>query len=72
MKPISRKGKLSKWNDDRGFGFISPSDGSKAVFLHISALKKQFVVHRLATQSTTKLQLRRMENFALSMLRSQA
>lgn len=40
LKPISCKGKLSKWNDDRGFGFIQPSDGSKEVFLHISALKK--------------------------------
>ncbi|NEQ23709.1 MAG: cold shock domain-containing protein [Microcoleus sp. SIO2G3] len=40
MKPILRKGELSKWNDDRGFGFIKPSDGGKEVFLHISALKK--------------------------------
>lgn len=39
MKPFLRKGKLTTWKDDRGFGFIKPSDGSKDVFLHISALK---------------------------------
>lgn len=39
MKPALRKGQLIKWDDDRGFGFIKPSDASKDVFLHISALK---------------------------------
>jgi cold shock CspA family protein len=39
MKPALRKGQLIKWDDNRGFGFIKPSDASKEVFLHISALK---------------------------------
>lgn len=39
MKPIVNKGQLTTWKDDRGFGFIKPYDGSKEVFLHISALK---------------------------------
>ena len=39
MKPFLRKGKLTTWKDDRGFGFIKPDDGSKEVFLHISELK---------------------------------
>ena len=30
------KGRLSKWNDDRGFGFITPLDGGARVFAHIS------------------------------------
>lgn len=31
------KGKISEWNDDRGFGFISPSEGGARVFCHIKA-----------------------------------
>ena len=34
-----RKGKLTKWKDERGFGFIRPQDGSQEVFLHISDIK---------------------------------
>jgi cold shock CspA family protein len=33
-------GKLSSWNDDRGFGFITPTNGEANVFVHISALPK--------------------------------
>jgi uncharacterized membrane protein YsdA (DUF1294 family)/cold shock CspA family protein len=33
------RGKLTKWNDDRGFGFIQPVDSSQEVFLHIDELK---------------------------------
>lgn len=34
------EGKLNKWNDDRGFGFITPTQGGPDVFVHISALPK--------------------------------
>lgn len=30
-------GQLVRWEDDRGFGFISPADGGKEVFIHIKA-----------------------------------
>ncbi len=30
------KGKLTSWNDDKGFGFITPTEGSKQIFIHIT------------------------------------
>lgn len=39
MKSNLCRGQLKKWNDERGFGFIQPLDGSSDVFLHISELK---------------------------------
>jgi cold shock CspA family protein len=29
-------GKLKTWTDDRGFGFIAPTEGGQDIFLHIS------------------------------------
>jgi cold shock CspA family protein len=34
------EGKLDKWNDDRGFGFITPTRGGDPVFVHISAFPR--------------------------------
>jgi len=31
------KGKITSWNDEKGFGFITPSSGGKQVFVHIKA-----------------------------------
>jgi cold shock CspA family protein len=33
-------GKLDKWNDDRGFGFITPTRGGEPVFVHVSAFPR--------------------------------
>jgi len=33
-------GTLTKWNDDRGFGFISPAQGSDELFVHVSAFPR--------------------------------
>ena len=37
---MRRQGKIAKWNDERGFGFISSSEGGDSVFFHISALPR--------------------------------
>ena len=34
------EGTLSKWNDDRGFGFIQPTEGGQELFAHISAFPR--------------------------------
>jgi cold shock CspA family protein len=34
------KGKITSWNDDKGFGFITPVSGGKQVFVHIKAFGK--------------------------------
>ncbi|AVP94593.1 MULTISPECIES: cold shock domain-containing protein [Aeromonas] len=32
------KGKITQWNDDKGFGFIIPDDRSEKIFFHISTI----------------------------------
>lgn len=34
------KGKITSWNDEKGFGFITPSSSGKQVFIHINAFNK--------------------------------
>lgn len=45
-------GKIVKWNEERGFGFIAPDTGGSEVFVHISELEgrvgKPYVGERLS------------------------
>ena len=37
------EGTLSKWNDERGFGFITPTQGGQEIFVHVSVFPKNGV-----------------------------
>lgn len=63
MSPIQRRGTLTFWKDDRGFGFIEPEDQSRRVFLHISAVRSperrpqegDVILYQLSTDQDGKL-----------------
>jgi uncharacterized membrane protein YsdA (DUF1294 family)/cold shock CspA family protein len=47
-----KKGKITSWNDDKGYGFITPNSGESQVFAHIKAFKyldRRPEVNRLVT-----------------------
>ncbi len=35
------KGKVVSWNDDKGYGFITPLGGGKQIFIHVNALSNR-------------------------------
>jgi len=48
---IRKKGKIVKWDDDKGFGFILPEDSSKHIFVHI----KSFMDRRIRPSLNEKV-----------------
>lgn len=36
------QGKISNWNDDKGFGFVEQNGGGEQAFVHIKAFKSRF------------------------------
>ena len=44
------KGKITRWHDDKGYGFITAPDGKSKIFVHVSAMKSRS--KRLAKNDT--------------------
>lgn len=40
MLTADNKGKLVRWNEEKGYGFIKPDNGSIDIFIHISTLRE--------------------------------
>jgi len=38
---MPNKGKITSWNEGKGFGFITPNDGGKRIFVHITAFSSR-------------------------------
>ena len=49
------EGTLAKWNDDRGFGFITPTQGGPELFAHISAFPRDGQRPRLGERLTFEI-----------------
>ncbi|MGC3992621.1 MAG: cold shock and DUF1294 domain-containing protein [Propionicimonas sp.] len=37
---MRQQGVVTQWNDERGFGFITPADGGSRVFVHVSEFRR--------------------------------
>lgn len=63
------RGKITKWKDDRGFGFIRPLRGGEQVFVHIKAFSNQhrrpigneFVSYEIVSDDTGRLRAEHVE-----------
>jgi cold shock CspA family protein len=44
---MSAKGKITHWNGQKGYGFITPDKGEEQVFVHITSFKNRHPVPRI-------------------------
>jgi CspA family cold shock protein len=62
---MSSTGTVKFFNTARGFGFIAPQDGSKDVFVHISAVERAGL-NTLAENQQVSFELERGKNGKVS------
>lgn len=51
-------GTLTQWNDDRGFGFIAPAQGTEEIFVHVSAFPRDGIRPRIGELVSFEIDLR--------------
>lgn len=51
------EGTLSQWNDDRGFGFITPTEGGEQIFIHISVFPRNGGRPRIGERLTFEIEI---------------
>lgn len=39
----TQQGKITTWKDDKGFGFITPMEGGREVFFHITDVSPRYI-----------------------------
>lgn len=49
---------MTKWNDDRGFGFLQPASGTEELFVHISAFPQDSVRPRVGELVSFEIDVR--------------
>ena len=54
---MRNKGKITSWDDNKGYGFVTPLSGGKRIFIHISAFgnrKRRPELNEVVTYSASK------------------
>jgi uncharacterized membrane protein YsdA (DUF1294 family)/cold shock CspA family protein len=54
---MRHNGRITIWKDDKGFGFVTPDDGGRDIFIHISSFasgERRPAVNELVTYKTAR------------------
>jgi uncharacterized membrane protein YsdA (DUF1294 family)/cold shock CspA family protein len=66
---MRHRGRITEWNDDRGFGFITPNSGGQKVFVHVKSflnrrrrpLGNEFVSYELVSNQKDRARAENVE-----------
>ena len=61
-------GKIRKWIDDRGFGFITPDEGGADVFVHFSGIRSGHIKQGDTVEFDTEISERTQKPQAINVM----